>query len=490
MSQAELHLVVAIAVFASVACSDESSSGSGAGGGGAGGSGATGGTGASSGGAGGTSPAGTLTVEPVESVALFANPGMGWQTFHRFADNDPNLDGLPSGSAYFRFTWQSLEPTDGAIDVDRLGDTLGRAREAGQTLMFRVMTAGSDANYTPEWLESAGCKTFTYEYGGATLKAPDLDDPVCWSRFEKLMTTLGSEFGDEPDMQVDIGGVGLWGEWHFSSTEPEVPMPSLETRRKVVDLHLSQFPNSPQSALIGDVETLGYAAGKGTGWRADCLGDLGFFSDTWNHMDDMYEQHVDSAGAADAWKQGPVAWESCGVMQDWVDKGYDVHYIFQYALAMHGSFLNNKSSAIPSGSQYGAEVEWLLETLGYRLVLRSLTHPKSVEPGAELSLSMVWDNKGVAPPYHPFVLMLRLTPPAGSTADPIELPLSADVRDWLPGESAWDETVPLPSMEQGTWTLSIGMSGTPGIPMVHLAIEGRDDTGWYPVSSIEVGELQ
>mgnify|MGYP000930089364 CR=1 FL=1 len=44
-----------------------------------------------------------VRVEPRESDELFANPGMGWQTFHRFADNDPNLAGLPSASAYFRF---------------------------------------------------------------------------------------------------------------------------------------------------------------------------------------------------------------------------------------------------------------------------------------------------------------------------------------------------------------------------------------------------
>ena len=44
----------------------------------------------------------TVRVEPRESDELFANPGMGWQTFHRFADDDPNLQGLPSASAYFR----------------------------------------------------------------------------------------------------------------------------------------------------------------------------------------------------------------------------------------------------------------------------------------------------------------------------------------------------------------------------------------------------
>jgi len=44
----------------------------------------------------------TVRVEPRESDELFANPGMGWQTFHRFADNDPNLQGVPRASAYFR----------------------------------------------------------------------------------------------------------------------------------------------------------------------------------------------------------------------------------------------------------------------------------------------------------------------------------------------------------------------------------------------------
>jgi len=37
----------------------------------------------------------TVKVEPRESDELLANPGMGWQTFHRFADEDPNLQGLP-----------------------------------------------------------------------------------------------------------------------------------------------------------------------------------------------------------------------------------------------------------------------------------------------------------------------------------------------------------------------------------------------------------
>jgi hypothetical protein len=41
-------------------------------------------------------------------------------------------------------------------------------------------------------------------------------------------------------------------------------------------------------------------------------------------------------------------------------------------------------------------------------------------------------------------------------------------------------------MTAGTWGLSVGITGTPGIPMLNLAIEGRDAGGWYPVSDVEV----
>ena len=54
-----------------------------------------------------------LTVKPREIDDLLANPGMGWQTFHLFADEDAALDGLPSTSAYFRLYWSEIEPADG-----------------------------------------------------------------------------------------------------------------------------------------------------------------------------------------------------------------------------------------------------------------------------------------------------------------------------------------------------------------------------------------
>ena len=37
-------------------------------------------------------------------------------------------------------------------------------------------------------------------------------------------------------------------------------------------------------------------------------------------------------------------------------------------------------------------------------------------------------------------------------------------------------------LSPGSYLLAVGVTGTPGIPMVNLAIEGRDADGWYPLS--------
>jgi len=422
-----------------------------------------------------------VTVTLAGSDEPFANPGMGWQTFHSFADTDKNLAGLPTGSAYARFTWRELEPTDGVIEVEKVAIAIAHAKAQGQTFMFRIMTAGSDSEYSPDWLASAGCKVLSYDAGSGQIHAPDLDDPVCRARHDKLISELGSALIYERGFQVDIGSVGLWGEWHFSGTTPQIPMPSLETRKSIVDLYFETFPKVPKLALIGDVDTLAYATGKGAGWRADCLGDMGFFSSTWNHMDDMYKQHVAQANASDAWKTAPVAWESCHTMTEWIQAGYDAHAIFQYALDMHGSFVNNKSAALPAGDENRADVEWLISRMGYRFALRSLSHSKTMSPEGTLALSMRWENVGVAPPYVDLVPAVRLSQP-GVTE--VVLRSFSNVRSWLPGPVEQSDSFTFGAMPTGTWQISVGIlhEDTP----VRLANEGRDASGWYPISSIVI----
>jgi hypothetical protein len=431
-----------------------------------------------------------VTVKPTETQELLANPGMGWQTFHRFADEDQNLAGIPSGAAYFRFYWKDLEPVEGQIDFAKLDALLAHAHRAGQKLGFRVMTAGTSEYFaSPQWLKDKGCRGVEYSYEGrGKFWAPDLEDPVVKEAHTRLLRELGKRFDGHPDLDyIDIGSVGLWGEWHMSGTQviptgEEAKLPSQQRRLEIIREYLQCFPRTPKLMLIGDQEGMRYATGQGCGWRADCLGDMGGFSCTWNHMQNMYPQQIERTGAGEAWRKGPVAWESCWDMRKWVDSAWDVRFIFDYGLGFHASYMNNKSAPIPDGMK--TEVERFVRRLGYRLVLRSLEHPASVEPGARARLALEWENVGVAPPYRGYLVAFRLR--AGGQE--IVLVTDRSVRGWLPGKIAMAVEPVVPrSAQPGRYELAVGVvDPATKEPAVRLAIVGRSPDGWYPMSEIQV----
>lgn len=427
-----------------------------------------------------------VTVKPVETNELFANPGMGWQTFHTFADQDPNLEGLPSGSAYFRFYWRYLELKEGEINYALLDSLLTRAHKAGQKLALRVMCVGTDSQYVyvPNWLKDKGCPGFDFTRSEDKTKrwVPDMDSPIFREAHFRFIEALGKRYDGHPDLDlIDIGTVGLWGEWHMSGTG--VKMPSSEFLRTVIDTYLRAFPKTPKVMLIGGEEGMTYAVGKGCGWRADCLGDMGGFSKTWNHMENFYPQAVEKASAADAWKIAPVAFESCWTMQKWAEEHWSIPDIFDYGLDYHASYLNNKSSKIPSGTR--PIIENFLRRIGYRLVLRTLEYPRTVQQGKPLEVTMIWENTGVAPPYRPNPLAFRLVDTQGECTI---IPAGITIQGWLPGSREVSMAPIFPKrLKKGNYTLSLAvLDQDGGEPAVRLAISGRASDGWYPMGKIKV----
>jgi hypothetical protein len=435
----------------------------------------------------------TVKVQPQETEALFANPGMGWQTFHRFADEDRNLAGLPSGSAYFRFYWREIEPQDGQIDFARFDELLAHARRAGQKLAFRIMCTGSGQYMdVPSWLRDQGCKGIEFTYGGRRHWVPDFADPLFQQAHLRLIRELGARYDGHPDMDLlDIGSVGLWGEWHMSGTEAvetgkPVPLPSLEIRHALIDAWRSAFPKTSKVILIGSEEGMARATRDGYGWRADCLGDMGGFSKTWNHMDNFYLQQLEKTRAQEAWKRAPVAFESCWDMRKWKQEGWDIAYVFDYALRCHASYMNNKSAPIPDGAR--PEVERFLRKLGYRLVLRSIEHAREVAAGSDLPVRMNWENVGVAPPYRDYRVAFRLS---GKRPGPTESVLCANgptIQGWLPGPHSVELAGSVPSsLPPGRYTLDVGvLHPVERTPEVRLAITARNAEGWYSVSEVDV----
>lgn len=294
-----------------------------------------------------------IVVTPQETDEILANPGMGWQTFHRTATQDKNLPPwIPSTVHYARWGWRELEPQPGKIDYAFLDGVLKESREARQTLAFRVMCCSSSPRqpYHPRWLPDIGGKVVTTRYGsGPELEVPVLDDPKVLAAHLDFIKRLGAQYDGHPDIDhLDLGTVGWWGEWHMSQST-NAPMPTLETQKKIVDAYLAAFKKTPLVMLIGGGDMLKQAVENGAGWRADCLGDMGGFSKNWCHMRMAYPKMLPAADAVDAWKTAPVAWETCWDMRKWVEEGWPLRFIFNYALALHGSVINNKSAPLPEG---------------------------------------------------------------------------------------------------------------------------------------------
>jgi len=450
-----------------------------------------------------------VRVSPEETDELLPNPGIGWETFHTTRDKDRNLPGwIPSTVHYARWGWGTLEPRPGQIDYDFLDKTLEETRTAGQRLAFRVMCCSTTPGrpYHPNWLKDVGGRILAVDYENQeSLAVPDLDDPNVLDRHLDFIKRLGARYDGNPDIDhIDLGTVGWWGEWHMSGSKAG-KMPTMENRKKIIDAYLSAFKKTRLLMLIGDRECLIYAARRGAGWRADCIGDMGGFSKNWCHMRNAYPQLIQESNAQDVWKTAPVAWETCWDMRRWVKDDWPLRYIFNYALALHGSYINNKSAPLPEGDNVRDEVERFLRRLGYRLALREIRHPKEAKCGEPIVLEMKWRNVGSAPCYRPYRVAYRISNKSGYARILVG---AVTVDKWMPGsveiftEEFFAQPPDLPpgetvevadrivlpgDMQAGEYRLAIGVVGENSTePIIRLGIKGRSDDGWYPLSQLLV----
>jgi hypothetical protein len=232
---------------------------------------------------------------------------------------------------------------------------------------------------------------------------------------------------------------------------------------------------------------------------------MGGFSKNWCHMRKGYPVWIKESGAANVWQTAPVAWETCWDMRKWVDEGWSLRFIFNYALACHASYINNKSAPLPDREDVRPELERFLKRLGYRLVLKEFKHLGETKAGSKLPISMQWQNIGSAPCYRPYRLAYRLTNDLGQRQT---LASNVTVNRWLPGSVELftdeffktppdlppgdavpvDDEIALPqALSAGDYTLSIAVVGSDGgEPVVQLGIKGRAADGWYPLSKLTV----
>jgi hypothetical protein len=429
----------------------------------------------------GDAPPATVTIRPTETDNVLYNPGMGFADFHfGFGHPPPQSEYPPQTVAYFRWTWDELEPSEGQYNFPLVDNVIRQATAKGETLAFRIMSVYKGS--TPKWLRDKGVDSVAV----GTDIFPDHNNPVFLDYHERLLKAFGNRYAGRPEIDhVDIGSVGCWGEWNTACCRSSKKLCSrymaTETnKRRITDWYFRYFPGTPLVMLVGG--PVEYAVSKGAGWRGDCFGDYGMFSPTWNHMVDVYEPAARNPVVGNAWKTAPVQFEVCGVMQDWFDRGFDIDRILQKGLDWHVTLLNAASSPVPA--VWRSKVDAFQKKMGYRFVLLELTHTRETRPRGSLTVRSLWENRGVAPIYHPWLLAYRLR----SSADVVvaRWKSSADLMSWLPGTHEVDEVFTIPSgVPAGTYSLDTAiLTEDATTAHVEIAIAGERPDKWYAISEV------
>jgi hypothetical protein len=421
-----------------------------------------------------------------EDTGFLQIPGVGWQTFLCTADKDNSLSSLhfKSGTAYYRWYWVSLEPQEGQYNFEMIDKLLALCRQNNQALAFRIMCEDPWGEGLPQWLIDKGIRrTYSKCPQEGAHYVPDMSDSVFLDYHEKLIRAIGERYDGHPDLAlVDIGSVGLWGEWHIYC-DPGL-MPTREIRNRITNLYFEVFPNTPLTSLVDDTTNVKYAVGKGRcGWRGDSWGNAPAPGVVWNHHE--YSYWPTYRRLPDAWKTGTIAMEPGepgGTMIGWVAP---VKNIVDDALAWHVTFAQNKSKDIPAADI--PEIERLVMKMGFRLVLRNLTYNNIAIPGKVIPLNMKFENLGIAPPYRDHRIALRLTDEKNMKNAMVITDIS--IRGWLPGEINTSVNYQLPSdLKAGNYKLEIGLvfhnSIDHTIPLANL---GKTTDGWYSVGNLKVG---
>jgi hypothetical protein len=410
-------------------------------------------------------------------------PGVGWQTMGKTASDDPSMAGLrfKSGCAYVRWTWGDLEPSEGQYSFAMIDDWLMRCRRDNQALAFRVMLSWPGHEGTiPQWMLDKGIK-YTYSAcpeEGAHYEV-DMEEPLVKEYHEKLIRALGERYDGHPDLAlVDIGSVGLWGEWH-NYCDPAL-MPGDAARKAIIDLYYETFQQTPLTALVDDRPNVLYANSKGrSAWRGDCWGNGEGPGFQWNHHKDSYWPMVNMM--PDGWRQGTVALEPCGTLGDYPTPPSTV---VDDAISWHATFVQNKSHNIPSN--WMSDIERLVKKLGFRLVLRSLTFDKTLKAGKDLRISMSWENLGIAPPYRDHRIAFRLKDKDGANSEVFVSEVS--IMGWLPGKKNVEISWNIPAdLDGGDYDLELGIVFYNSVEhTIPIANKGKTQDGWYSISKVHI----
>ncbi len=456
-----------------------------------------------------------------------ANPHKGW--YHHFPDNHPDKYAIAEDEdllefpgmdhLYIRLAWSYLEPQEGRFDWPVIDRIIDKWTARGLGIAFRIScketsTDRIEQQYaTPRWVVQAGAQGGHFRMGAVTGPEgpwePVFDDPVFLAKLDRFLAAFAARYDGKPWLRyLDIGSIGDWGEGHaWAGSRREC---GLAARMRHVDLHLAHFHRTQLVVSDDFVYALSdpedrralheHVLRHGISYRDDSILVNGYVAGTSDRFTVRSPEFF-----ADAYLKTPTVFEleHYGAVKrqgNWDGradslvgkhgqgkKGPDY---FRGALGLlHATYLGYHGDAHEWLADNPELTGELLNRCGYWYFLQSVRVPRDLKPGGELDVEFAWENRGVAPAYHPYRLQLRW-----EGSEVAEHDLDAGNRRWLPdAEAPFVERyrVTLPAgMKPGTATLKFKLSSPAARRDVQVALrpELRDEAGFYRVGDVQIGE--
>ncbi len=461
-----------------------------------------------------------------DPARVLHNPHKGW--YHHFPDNHPDkyavardadlLEFPGMDHLYLRLAWAYLEPREGQFNWAVLDRIIEKWTAHGLGIAFRISCKETSTDRpeqqfaTPRWVRDAGARGGHYRMGQAVGPdgpwEPDYGDPVFLAKLDTFLAAFAARYDGRPEVRyVDIGSLGDWGEghtWAGSRTEP-----GFAVRKQHVDLHLRHFQRTQLVisddfvyALHDPVERRAlhqHLLAHRISYRDDSIlvdGYLAGTSDTFTVRSPEFfaEAHLQTPTVLELEHYGTVK-----RLGNW--DGRPGSNVARYGRGKTGpDYLRGALELLHATylGYHGYAHEWLadnpdltrelLNRCGYWLFPLSLERPATLTAGRPAAFVLRLENRGVAPPYHPYELRLKL---AGS-GRAWTCPVGRADRSWLPGAPIvvrWEATPPA-DWPPGRFRLALGLfdTGAGRERPVEFALKQskRDARGYYELAEVEV----
>jgi hypothetical protein len=457
-----------------------------------------------------------------DAARVLLNPHKGW--YHHYPDNhvdkyriarDADLLEFPGmDHVYLRLAWAYLEPQEGRYDWAVIDRIIEKWTAHGLGIAFRISCKETSTDRieqqfaTPRWVMEAGAKGGHFRMGKpAGPDGPwevDYADPVFLAKLGNFLAAFAARYDGKPWLRyVDVGSIGDWGEGHcWAGSRRDL---SFAVRKEHVDLHLKYFRRAQLVVSDDYVHALNDPAERqslhrhilasGIGYRDDSIMVDGYFSGTSDRFTVRSPEFF-----ADAYRLEPTVlelehygkvkqlgnWETRpGSAAARFGRGKTGPDFFRGALGLlHATYIGYHGDAREWLNDNPALTRELLNRCGYWLFPQSVELPATMAAGRLAPIRVVLENRGVAPPYHPYELRVRLA--MGDSAW-VGVVGRAD-RSWLPGASiVVRHQLDVPAdRKPGRHVLSLGLFD--GSRPVQFALQDkiRDPEGYYRVAEVDL----